>query len=242
MPAIKKLVDRAMMQPPPPEPVPFSKLEDFDWNQTMYQTYVIPKPLFEKLEQIPDSGSVNNVNPKLSPQEKFICQCLLDLINDSRGLERQEPTKPREAWYSYTKKIPTQRLFKFEHHDDKVRPYYEVTVEQTRKRIPFDDDKQVVFFEPTQHDQRQASNFQVPVRLWNECFRLTEYFQMTVYDSFLQAVERGLFKHEQQKPQPVNPHATRYKRFSDREQQRENRLIETVTKRVAKNHPSGGEA
>jgi hypothetical protein len=223
MPVIKKLSDRAMMQPPPPEPVPFSLLEQFDWNQTMYQTYVLPKPLFEKLEKIPD-------------KEKFICQCLLDLINDARGVERQEPAKPREAWYSYTKKIPTRKLFKFEHHDDKVRPYYEVESQFLRKRIPnLPGDEQMVFFEPNQHDQRQAGNFQTPIRLWNEAYRLAEYFQMTVYDMFLQAVERGIRKWEQSKPQPINPNAARYKRFSDREQQREDRLVETVAKRIARN-------
>lgn len=226
MPPVKKLADRAFMQPPPPPPVPFSTLEQFDWNQTMYQTYVLPKPLFEKLETIPD-------------KEKFICQCLLDLIDDSRGVERQEPTKPRESWYSYTKKIPTQRLFKFEHHDDKVRPYYEVESQHTRKRIPdLPGDEQMVFFEPTQYDQRQSSNFQVPIRLHNEYFRLTEYFQMTVYDSFLQAVERGIWKWEQSKPQPINPNAARFKRFSDKDQQREDRLTETIAKRIAKNSPT----
>lgn len=225
MPKCKLYSEREAFKEPPPEPAPFSKLEQFDWNQTMYQTYVLPKPLFDKLETIPD-------------KEKFICQCLLDLINDARGVERQEPAKPREAWYSYTKKIPTQRLFKFEHHDDKVRPYYEVEAQYTRKRIPnLPGDEQVIFLEPNQHQQRQAGNFQVSVRLHNEFFRLAEAFQMTLYDAHLQAIERGVWKWEQNQPQPINPNAARYRRFSDRDQQREDRLTETVAKRISKNIP-----
>ncbi|MDV2992115.1 MAG: hypothetical protein N4J56_001769 [Chroococcidiopsis sp. SAG 2025] len=223
MPKIKPLSERAMMQPPPPEPVPFSKLEDFAESKTISQRYCLPESVFKEVAKQKDI-------------DIFLSQAILDLINDARDVVRTEEPKSKESWYKMTKKVPLKKCLTMNLKQVGGRVEHYVTTETTviRKYIPIKRMLNVVEGMIAGTVTKQCSTFMLPTRLWNELFRLCEYFQLTVDDGIHQAVDRAFDKIY---IAPTNTNADRLKRFTEREERLQEQTVKSISKRIAKNHP-----
>ncbi|MBD2305061.1 hypothetical protein H6G17_05975 [Chroococcidiopsis sp. FACHB-1243] len=223
MPAVKRLADRAMMKEPPPEPLPFSKLEDFKDSKAISQRYCLPEPVFKEVGKQKDIDT-------------FLSQAILDLINDSRDVVRLEEPKSKESWYKMVKKVPLQKCLtmNFKQVGGKVEHY--VTTETTiiRKYIPIKRMLNVVEGMTAGTVTKQCSTFMLPTRLWNEFYRLCEYFQLTTDDSIHQAVDRAFDKIY---VAPTNSNADRLKRFTEREERQQEQMVKSIAKRISKNLP-----
>jgi len=222
MPPIKRLADRAFMQPKPEPPPPFSQMSDFKDSKVISQRYCLPEPVFKEVAKLKDIDA-------------FISQAILDLINDARGVARQEEEKPKESWYKTTKKVQLQKaLTQNGKVGGRVEHYVTTEANIIRKRIPIEPILNVVEGMVSGTVTKQCSTFMLPVRLHNEFYRLCQYFQLTTEDGFHQAVDRAFDKIY---VAPPNPNTDRLKRFTEREERQQEQMVKSVSKRIAKNYP-----
>jgi hypothetical protein len=222
MPPVKRLADRAMMQPKPEPPPPFSQMEDFKDSKVISQRYCLPEPVFKEVAKQKDIDA-------------FLSQAILDLINDARGVVRTEEPKSKESWYKTTRKVQLQKCLtqNIKQVGGKVEHY--VTVESTifRKYIPVKSILNVVEGKSSTMT-KHCSTFMIPTRLYNEFFRLCEYFQLSLDDGIHQAVDRAFDKIY---VAPTNPNAEKFKRFTEREERQQEQMVKSITKRISKNLP-----
>ncbi|MBD2308954.1 hypothetical protein H6G17_26150 [Chroococcidiopsis sp. FACHB-1243] len=222
MPKIVPLNERKMMQEPPPKPIPFSRMEEFKDSKVITQRYCLPEPVFKEVAKLKDIDA-------------FLSQAILDLINDSRGVVRTEEPKSKESWYKTTRKVQLQKCLtqNFKQVGGSVEHY--VTVESTilRKHIPVEPILNMVEGKSSTMT-KHCSTFMISTRLWNEFYRLCEYFQLSLDDGIHQAVDRAFDKIY---AAPTNPNAERLKRFTEREERLQEQMVKSITKRISKNLP-----
>jgi hypothetical protein len=119
---------------------------------------------------------------------------LKELIADAIGVTRQEAEKPRNAWYCY------ETIACLNHIKGKMIDNYgtERTIKNTiriqsqlkRKHIPLPSVADYIPYECFNPPQTKLLQAMVNIAVWRSTEALAEYFQMTLQDAILQAVER----------------------------------------------------